>query len=71
MLKGCGGGSDVCRFLAAYDTATKAEQKFNIANGRQPQTLTEIYLINSFFLTSYKKYRCHYLPHTELMQIME
>ena len=24
--KGCGGGSDVCRFLAAYGTATKAGQ---------------------------------------------
>ena len=23
-LKGCGGGSDVCRSFAAYDTATKA-----------------------------------------------
>ena len=24
--KGCGGGNDVCRFLAAYGTVTKAEQ---------------------------------------------
>ena len=30
-LKGCGGGSDVCRFLAAYGTATKAEQMMNDA----------------------------------------
>ncbi len=30
MLKGCGGGSDVCRSLAAYGTATKAEQKLII-----------------------------------------
>ena len=29
--KGCGGGSDVCRSLAAYGTATKAGQKMNIA----------------------------------------
>ena len=27
----CGGGSDVCRFLAAYGTATKAEQMMNDA----------------------------------------
>ena len=25
----CGGGSDVCRFLAAYGTATKAGQMLN------------------------------------------
>ena len=30
MLKGCGGGSDVCRSFAAYGTATKAEQMLNI-----------------------------------------
>ena len=28
--KGCGGGSDVCRSLAAYGTATKAGQMFNL-----------------------------------------
>ena len=27
--KGCGGGSDVCRFLAAYGTATKAGRKLH------------------------------------------
>jgi len=27
--KGCGGGSDVCRFLAAYGTAAKAGQKLH------------------------------------------
>ena len=31
MLKGCSGGSDVCRSLAAYGTATKAEQLQNKA----------------------------------------
>jgi len=30
--KGCGGGSDVCRFLAAYGTATKAGQKLHNAS---------------------------------------
>jgi hypothetical protein len=32
MPKGCGGGSDVCRFLAAYGTATKAGQKLHNAS---------------------------------------
>ena len=31
MTLGCGGGSDVCRSLAAYGTATKAVQLFNTA----------------------------------------
>lgn len=30
-MKGCGGGSDVCRFLAAYVTATKAGQMIHIS----------------------------------------
>jgi len=31
MAKGCGGGSDVCRSLAAYGTATKAEPMLELA----------------------------------------
>ena len=39
MTKGCGGGSDACRSLAAYGTATKAGQMPTIASTPKAPTL--------------------------------
>ena len=50
MLKGCGGGSDVCRSLAAYGTATKAEQLLNKVSKVQSPKTYHLFLLKQILL---------------------